>query len=45
VPHGDGLIAAIARAHGFAVATRKVSNFAGCGIAVINPWELRAQGT
>src|SRR5699024_11110594 len=29
VPHDDGLIAAIVRARGFALATRNVSNFAG----------------
>jgi predicted nucleic acid-binding protein len=40
VPHEDGLIAAIARAHGFAVATRNVSNFAGAGVELINPWDL-----
>lgn len=40
VPHDDGLIAAIARAHGFAVATRNVSHFAGTGVILINPWEL-----
>lgn len=38
VPHDDGLIAAIARAHGFAVATRNVSHFAGTGVELINPW-------
>lgn len=40
VPHEDGLIAGIARAHGFAVATRNVSNFAGAGVELINPWDL-----
>lgn len=40
VPHDDGLIAAIARAHGYALATRNASNFAGAGIQLINPWEL-----
>ena len=40
VPHEDGLIAAIARAHGFAVATRNVSNFAGAGVELINPWDF-----
>lgn len=39
VPHDDALIAAIARAHGFAVATRNVSNFAGAGVELIDPWE------
>lgn len=38
-PHDDALIAAIARVHGFAVATRNVSNFAGTGIDLINPWK------
>lgn len=42
VPHDDALIAAVARAHGFAVATRNVSNFAGAGIEIINPWERAA---
>jgi toxin FitB len=40
VPHEDGLIAAIARAHGFAVATRNVSSFAGAAVELINPWDL-----
>lgn len=43
VPHDDALIAAIARAHGFAVATRNTSNFAGAGIELIDPWELIAK--
>jgi toxin FitB len=38
VPHDDGLIAAVARAHGFAVATRNTSNFAGAGVTIIDPW-------
>ncbi len=42
VPHDDGLIAAIAHAHGFAVATRNVSNFAGAGVELIDPWKYRA---
>jgi predicted nucleic acid-binding protein len=45
VPHEDGLIAAIARAHGFAVATRNVSDFAGTGVVLINPWEFQADAT
>jgi predicted nucleic acid-binding protein len=36
--HFDGQIAAIARAHGAAVATRNTSDFKHCGIEVINPW-------
>ena len=35
----DGQIAAIAAAHGFAVATRDTTPFVAAGIAVINPWE------
>lgn len=36
----DGLIAAIAHTHGFAVATRDVDSFRVTGIEVINPWEF-----
>ena len=35
----DAMIAAIARAHGAAVATRNVKDFEGTGVALINPWE------
>ena len=34
----DTAIAAIASAHGYAVATRNVRDFAGTGVAVLNPW-------
>ena len=34
----DCQIAAIAHSRGAAVATRNVSDFEGCGIAVIDPW-------
>lgn len=34
----DCAIASIARAHGFAVATRNVKDFQGAGIEVIDPW-------
>ncbi len=34
----DGYIAAIAAAHGFAVATRDTVPFVAAGVAVINPW-------
>lgn len=34
----DAMIAAIARFHGAAVATRNAGDFEGCGIEVINPW-------
>lgn len=35
----DGQIAAIARTHGFAVATRDTAPFQRAGLTVINPWE------
>ena len=34
----DCQIAATARAHGAALATRNVSDFEGCGVDVIDPW-------
>ena len=39
ISHFDGQIAAIARSHGAAVATRNTTDFQRCGIEVINPWE------
>jgi toxin FitB len=39
----DALIAAIALANGFAVATRDTTPFEAAGLNVINPWEA-AQG-
>ena len=39
VSFADGCIAAIAQAHGFAVATRNVRDFQGTGIALIDPWK------
>jgi predicted nucleic acid-binding protein len=38
VAAADGYIAAIAAAHGLAVATRDTGPFATAGVAVINPW-------
>jgi predicted nucleic acid-binding protein len=35
----DGMIAAIAKAHGATVVTRDVGGFDGCGVILINPWE------
>lgn len=35
----DAQIAAIALAHGAALATRNVKDFEGTGIALVNPWE------
>lgn len=37
-PTPDGYIAAIAAAHGFAVASRDTSAFAAAGLTVIDPW-------
>lgn len=37
-PTPDGYIAAIAAAHGFAVASRDASAFDAAGLTVINPW-------
>ena len=37
-PTPDGYIAAIAAAHGFAVASRDTSAFTAAGLAVIDPW-------
>ena len=34
----DLMIASIARAHGAGVVTRDTGDFAGCGLALINPW-------
>jgi len=34
----DAQIAAIARTHGAAVATRNVRDFDDCGIAIVSPW-------
>ena len=36
---GDGQIAAIATAHGYAVATRDTRPFLAAGVRVINPWQ------
>ena len=39
IAEADCLIAAIALAHGGAVATRHVTDFLGCGVEVIDPWK------
>lgn len=38
IAEADCQIAAIARTHGAAVATRNVRDFEGCGIEMIDPW-------
>ena len=44
ISFADCQIAATARAQGAAIATRTTADFAGCGIAVIDPW-AHQQGT
>ena len=39
-PKPDGYIAAIAAAHGFAVASRDTSAFNAAGLTVIDPWTV-----
>lgn len=39
VGQADARIAAIAKAHGFAIATRDTTPFRGLGLSVINPWD------
>ncbi|MGA8937549.1 MAG: PIN domain-containing protein [Acidobacteriaceae bacterium] len=39
LPIADAQIAAIAKVHGFAVATRDVELFVAAGVRVVNPWE------
>ena len=41
--HFDGQMAAIARTHGGAVATRSTADFGHCEIDVINPWTFTPQ--
>lgn len=40
IGEADCQIAAIARTHGAAVATRNVRDFEGCGIEVVDPWRV-----
>jgi hypothetical protein len=39
IAQADAQIAAIARSRGAALATRNVSDFEGCGIEIVNPWQ------
>ena len=39
ISHADAQIAAIARCHGAAVATRNVADFEGCNLNLHNPWD------
>jgi len=38
ISQSDAMIAAIARSHRAAVATRNISDFERCGIQVVDPW-------
>jgi toxin FitB len=38
ISFADAAIAGIARAHGFAVATRNVRDYKGTGVALVDPW-------
>lgn len=38
ISEADCQIAAIARASGSVLATRKFADFEGCGIEIVNPW-------
>lgn len=38
IGEADGRIAAITRSRGASLATRNVSDFAGCGLTVVDPW-------
>jgi hypothetical protein len=38
IKEADAQIAAIARVHGAALATRDLADFEGCGVALIDPW-------
>jgi toxin FitB len=40
ISHFDAQIAAIARSAGAALATRNVTDFDGCGIAIVDPWRV-----
>ncbi len=35
----DGFLAATARVHALTLVTRDAGGFAGCGVALLNPWE------
>ena len=39
ISHFDAQIAAIARLAGAALATRNVTDFEGCGVTLIDPWD------
>jgi predicted nucleic acid-binding protein len=44
ISFADAAIAAIAAAHGYALATRNVRDFKGTGVVLINPWDTANAG-
>lgn len=40
ISQADAQIAAIARSRGASLATRNLPDFDGCGVQVINPWQM-----
>lgn len=44
ISQADAQIAAIAHSRGAALATRNVTDFEGCGVVVINPWDAGPVG-
>jgi len=38
-PDRDAMIAATALEHGFCIVTRNISDFANCGVTLLNPWQ------
>jgi predicted nucleic acid-binding protein len=43
IPEFDAQIAAIARSHDTALATRNTTDFEGCGVRLVNPWRDSSQ--
>lgn len=41
IDHPDAQIAAIVRIHNASLATRNISDFANCGIELIDPWQAQ----
>ena len=40
ISQADAQIAAVARSRGASLATRNMPDFEGCGVEVVNPWEI-----
>jgi len=41
ISHADAQIASIARVHGAKLATRNLTDFEGCGVEIVDPWDSR----